>query len=174
MTEDVAAAPAPEEENGPKIEPGADFSAAIYGAILVTALILALSHAEHDAGVLALTVLTTMAVFWLAHVWAAIVSERITRPRELSLRHTWELAKHEGPMLEAAIVPLLILLGAEVGIYDVDLAVTLSAAAGILNLFAWGLLLGRRNYDTFFEALVAGVITGLFGVGIVLLEVLIH
>jgi hypothetical protein len=164
----------PAAPDAPEIPEGADFSAAIYGAILVTALILALSHAEHDASVLALTVLTTMAVFWLAHVWAALVSERITRPRELSPRHVWELARHEGPMLEAAVVPLLLLLGAEVGLYDVDTAVDLSAGAGIVNLFAWGLLLGRRNYDTFAQALGAGIVTGLFGVGIVLLEVLIH
>lgn len=151
-----------------------DAASAIYGSILVTALVTALSHAEHDALRLSLSVASTMVVFYLAHVWSALVGERIARPRDLSLTHLYELAREEWPMLEAGAVSFAVLLLAEAGLWSFDTGVDLAMWLGVANLFGWGLVLGRRNYDRWFEALGAAIVNGLFGVGIVVLEVLIH
>jgi hypothetical protein len=174
-------------ESAPEIEGGSedvpellgghkpsDAAAAIYGSILVTALVTALSHAEHDALTLALSVASTMVVFYLAHVWSALVGERIARPRDLSHGHLLELAREEWPMLESGAVSMVVLLLAEAGAYSTDTGVDLAMWLGVANLFGWGLVLGRRNYDTWPLALGAAVVNGLFGVGIVILEVLIH
>jgi hypothetical protein len=151
-----------------------DAAAAIYGSILVTALVTALGHAEHDALTLALSVASTMVVFYLAHVWSAMVGERIARPRDLSVKHLADLAREEWPMLEAGAVSLGVLLLAEAGVFSTRTGVDLAMWLGVANLFGWGLVLGRRNYDTWPLAIGAAVVNGLFGVGIVVLEVLIH
>jgi hypothetical protein len=174
VTEPAPAAKAPGAADAADGHRPSDAAAAIYGGILVTALIAALSHAEHDALTLVLSVASTMGVFYLAHVWSALVGERISRPRQLSARHLAELAREEWPMLEAGALSLVLLLGAEVGVYSFDTGVDLAVWLGAINLFGWGLVLGRRNYDTWPEALGAAFVNGLFGVGIVVLEILIH
>jgi hypothetical protein len=171
VTEEGAA---PEGQRAAREGRPSDAAAAIYGGILVTALVAALAHAEHDALTLVLSVASTMVVFYLAHVWSALVAERISRPRDLSAKHLLQLAHEEWPMLEAGMLSLVLLLGAEVGVYSLDTGVDLAVWLGAVNLFGWGLVLGRRNYDTWPQALFAAFVNGLFGVGIVVLEILIH
>src|SRR5262245_52955103 len=55
-------------------------SRAIYGTVLATAIVVAASEDDDiTAGDLALTVATTALVFWLVHVYAALVGSRAER-----------------------------------------------------------------------------------------------
>jgi hypothetical protein len=54
------------------------------------------------------------------------------------------------------------------------LAIRLALWLGVAELVAWGLLSARRQRWSWLPALVAGAVNGLFGLLIVVLEVVVH
>jgi hypothetical protein len=63
----------------------ANAARAIYGQVLVTSLVGALSEdSEIEAGYILLSVATTMLIFWLAHVYAEAMSRGLEAGRHLS------------------------------------------------------------------------------------------
>ncbi len=58
---------------------------AIYGLILATSVIaVSREYDASNAGLVGVTVLVTGIVFWLAHVYARVLAESITRRRQLN------------------------------------------------------------------------------------------
>jgi hypothetical protein len=156
----------------PREHTPADFyAAAIYGSILAASLI-AVFRAEHDSPeTIAFALLGTMAVFFLAHTWSAILGERIHLGRGLGWPRIRAVARAEWPLLEAAAAPSLALLLGWVGILGARTSETLALAVCIVQLFAWGFAVGRRAYHVLWGALAAGIADGLLGLGLVWLEV---
>lgn len=151
-----------------------DFAAAIYGSILATSLVVALGH-EHLSAVRMLgTLLATMGVFYLAHVWAAVSAERIETASGFSGVSARAHAIAEWPMIEAASAPGAALLLAVLGVYSVDTAVDVATVVGVANLVAWGFAIGHRSHHRRLPAFVSGLINGAFGVAIVVLETSLH
>ena len=120
---------------------------AIYGTILVMAVITALSHddsvksAELIAGVLATTF-----VFWIAHVYAEVLGTSGWRasgecPR---LANVAVAARGEWPLVEASLLPVLCLLLGVIGLVKTDTAVAIAIGAGVVELFGYGIAAGRR------------------------------
>src|SRR5215471_14149388 len=101
----------------PREHSPADFyAAAIYGSILAASLI-AVFRAEHDSPeTIAFALLGTMAVFFLAHTWSAILGGRIHLGRGLGWPRIRALARAEWALLEAAAAPTLAFLLGWVGI----------------------------------------------------------
>jgi hypothetical protein len=151
---------------------------AIYGTILVMAVITALSHddsvtsAELIAGVLATTL-----VFWIAHVYAEVLGSRLEGDGEGG-RPRWSTvvvaARGEWPLVEAALLPVLALLLGVVGLVETDTAVSIAIGAGVVELFAYGIAAGRRLQLSLGGTVTVGVINGALGLLIVLLKVLVH
>lgn len=138
---------------------------------MITAAIGATARHQPPGRVLALTI-ATLAIFWLAHVYAEALSHHLrgsTRPR-------WAIVAaamvEERPMLEAPAL-LLLLLGA-VGLLDEHVAVNLALWAGVAQLAGWGVTYARRQGWDWPPSLVAGVVNGVFGVVIIALEVFLH
>ena len=94
------------------VEDKADhYAAAVYGSIVAAALIEAFRSEHAHAETTALAVLSTMAVFFLAHVWSTIVGERIhRRERRLGLHRVAEIARAEWPLVEASFAPVFVLI----------------------------------------------------------------
>jgi hypothetical protein len=150
-----------------------DASGAIYGTIAATAVIAATARHQPPGRVLALTV-ATLAIFWLAHVYAQALSHHLrgtTGPR-------WSIVAaamaEERPMLEAPAPSLLLLLLGAVGLLGEQLAVNLALWVGVAQLTGWGVTYARRQGWDWPPALAAGVINGSFGVVIIALEVFLH
>jgi hypothetical protein len=150
-----------------------DASGAIYGTIAATAVIGSTARHQPPGSVLALTV-ATLAVLWLAHVYAEALSHHLqdaTRPR-------WAIVAaamvEERPMLEAPALSVLLLLLGAVGLLDEHVAVNLALWAGVAQLAGWGVTYARRQGWDWPPSLVAGVINGAFGVVIIALEVFLH
>ena len=150
---------------------GRDYAAAIYGSIVATAIIAALRGTQVSAGELTLDVLATMVVFWLAHTWAAVAGERIHTRHSLSAHRVRALASEEWPMVEAGFGPVFALALGWVGVLDEDDAAKLAIAIGVVQLFAWGFVLGRRVYHWWLGALLAGLGNGILGLALVALEI---
>lgn len=150
----------------------ADFyAAAIYGSILAASLI-AVFRQEHDSPkTIALTLLGTMTVFWLAHAWSAILGERIHVGHGIGRRRAIAIARSEWPLVESAFAPTIVLLLGWFGILGSKTAENLALAACIVQLFAWGFAVGQKAYHALGAAVLAGLADGLLGLGLVWLEI---
>ena len=78
----------------------------VYGTIVVLSVLVAGVRAyPSDAGRIAVLVVATSVVFWVAHVYAHGISQSIADEDRLSLAELREIARHEGSIVEAAFPP---------------------------------------------------------------------
>lgn len=154
----------------------ADFyAAAVYGSIVAAALVAPFREEHVPAETIVLSLFATMAIFWLGHVWSAIVGERIHLGEEFTRHRIAEIARAEWPLIEATFAPAIVLALGWAGLVGDRTAATLALVVCVLELFAWGLVLGRRAYEHWWAALLSGVTNGVLGLVLVSLEiVLVH
>ena len=145
---------------------------AIYGTIVATAVIAATAHNERPGLILAATVVTLL-VFWLAHVYAEVLAHGLRQAR-LELNVVPATMTRELSMLAAPALSVLFLLLGALGVLGEGLAVRLALWNGVAQLVGWGIDVGRRLGRSWPAALLGGVVNGVLGVVIVLLEVLLH
>ena len=149
---------------------------AIYGTILVMAVITALSHDDSvTSAQLIAGVLATTFVFWVAHVYAEVLGTRLAgdggRPTLASITVA---ARGEWPLVESALLPVLCLLIGVVGLVETKTAVAIAIGAGVVELFGYGIAAGRQLKLSLRGTIVVGVVNGALGLLIVLLKVLVH
>ena len=165
----------PEPTSPTDPHPADFYAAAVYGSIVASALVAALREEHASPETIALTLLSTMAVFWLGHVWSAIAGERIHLRDELGGHRIVAIARAEWPLVEAAFLPSAVLLLGWAGMLGAVRSRDAALAVCILELFGWGLVVGRRAYDHWWAALVSGVVNGVLGLLLVALEItLLH
>ena len=153
---------------------GLKAAAGVYGAILVAALVAALSERHASAGRLSAAVVATLVVFWLAHVWADALGEYAATGRRPDAARLAALASRQWPMLEAGSVPLLALLAGWAGLYSDETAVTISLGLAVAQLFAWGYVAGSRAHTRRRDAVVSCLVTGGLGLVLVVLKIAVH
>ena len=150
-----------------------DTAGAIYGTIAAMAVIAGTASSDSHAKPLSLTV-ATLAVFWLAHVYAQALSHHLRGARRLEWSVVREAMVEVRPLLEGPLPLLVVLaLGAFQAI-DNHLAIRLALWLGVAQLLTWGVLYARRQRWSWPTAITAGVVNSLFGLLIVILEVVIH
>jgi hypothetical protein len=148
---------------------------AIYGAILVMAVIIAISHDDSvgTAAILGAVAGTTL-VFWLAHVYAEALGNRVSGGQERVFANVRAAALHEWPLVEAAVLPMLALLLGVIGLVQRDTAVSIAIGVGVVELFAWGIAAGRRAQLSLKATIGVGAANGALGLLMVGLKVLVH
>jgi hypothetical protein len=148
---------------------------AIYGTILVMAVISGLSHDEGigSAELIAAVAATTF-VFWVAHVYAEILGRRLEGEGQFAWASIRAVMRSEWPIVEAALLPVLALLVGVVGIVETGTAVNIAIGAGVVELFGWGIAAGRKLELSTAGTILAGVVNGALGLVVVLLKVLVH
>lgn len=158
---------------GPALLPvGERASSAIYGTILVTAVIVALSEdpAASDTELMEAAA-TSAVVFWLAHAYSGFIGRRAA-VRDPGRWESFRVALAlDFPMVQAAVPPLIALLLGAIDLLSRDHAVTAALVLGILELFVWGCLAARGSL---IRSASIGLVNCLFGVAIILLKALIH
>lgn len=159
-------------------EPGhrhapADLSAAVYGSLLVTSLVAVQARSDASPEFVALTLLIGVVVFWLTDVWTGIIALRVQAP--VSWADVRATARVESPMLTAAIIPAAIVATGMLPAVPVQQVLDIALAVCILQLFLWGLAVGRRLHRGWpVTLLVAGVDMALGLVVVVLKVVVLH
>jgi hypothetical protein len=148
----------------------ANASGAIYGTILGTAVIAA---SEESPGTIALTVVVTLLVFWLAHAYTVVLEQGLEHGR-LSVALVWDTAWREFTLVEAPAISVVILLLGAVGVLGAGLAVNLALANGVVQLFLWGVAVARRRDRSWWAASLVGLVSAAFGLVLVVLKVLTH
>jgi hypothetical protein len=146
---------------------------AIYGTIVASAVIAASNAGGKSPDLILTLTVSTLLVFWLAHVYAHFLDHEVrhdrTRWRVLSSIMGQELS-----MLAAPALSILFLLLGALGLLNEPLAVRLALWSGVIQLFGWGIEVGRRRGRAWPAAVLVGLINAAFGVIIILLEVLLH
>jgi hypothetical protein len=153
------------------VEVPLDYAPAVYGSLLVTTLVTVQWQGDVDPQLIGLSLLISVVAFWLADAWSEIVAQRVHGP--ISVASAVAIARSQATMLTAVIVPGIILgLPRFFGV-PVDLAVGAALLASLVQLFLWGLAVGRVAHASRWLALLVALVDCGIGVGVVVLKVLV-
>jgi hypothetical protein len=148
---------------------------AIYGLILATSVIaVSREYDSSNSGRIAITVLVTGIVFWLAHVYARVLAGSISNQRMLNRSELREALRHDWPLVEVT-VPLVVILA--LGAIDVvpDRAAILAATlAALVELAAAGWYAARASGAGLRWTVASAGIAVVLGGAVVLLKALVH
>ena len=146
-----------------------NYAPAIYGSLLVTGIVAVQWRAEASTDPIAATVVISVVVFWLAHVWSEIVNRRV-RGR-IALEEAREVALDEASMLASLLLPAIVLaVGPRVGL-SVEMAIEIALIVCISQLFLWGVVVGRAAHGGWVLPLVVAIVDSLLGIVLVALKV---
>ncbi|HMU25867.1 MAG TPA: hypothetical protein PKA56_04835 [Solirubrobacterales bacterium] len=151
-----------------------NYAGAIYGTIVSMAVI-ATSAKDPSLGpvLIAFWAAVTALIFWLAHVYADIVAEGYARFRDAG-----QVARHalrrEWPLVQGAMIPSVAMLLTVVTPINTDTATWVAMGAGMVMLFATGLLIGARDQMSWSRRIFVGCVNASFGLVIVGLKVWVH
>jgi hypothetical protein len=146
-----------------------DRASAIYGSLLVVTLVAAQARSDAVPAFIAATVIAGVGVFWLTEVWTELITLRTLGP--ITRRRVSLVARAELPMLSAAVLPAILLATSTLGLTTPELATALALAAGIGQLFVWGLVVGQALGRGWAVALVVAIVDCALGLLIVALKV---
>lgn len=173
----AASHPLAEEDQGLAVRIRAVLSeSAIYGVILVSALIIVTGQKSDTSWETFLRVLGTVIVFWIAHVFALVVSHlgrTVDGDKSFGALLRYALV-HSSGLLLGALIPLSVILLGVVGLVTDDTAVwaALWIDVALLGVIGYAAV-ARMTKDTW--ARVAGsAVTVALGVAIMLMKALIH
>lgn len=148
-------------------------SRAVYGAIVATAVIVAASTHDEPVAAVAGAVALTVVVFWLAHVYSAVLEHRYhgNRPRFADIRR---IMAEELPMVEAATLPIAVLLLGAFNVLRDPFAVNLALAIGVAQLLVWGAVAARRAGWSWAATVGTSVVDGVLGLLVIGLKSILH
>ena len=151
-----------------------NYAGAVYGTILSMAVIAA-SSKDPELGPVAIAgwAGATAFVFFLAHVYSAIVAVGIARPMK-ALGLLRKEARSEWPMVQGAVVPAAVMLLAPIGLLPEDDASFYAIWTGVAVLFAAGLVIGHKEKLGWGRSIIIASINAAIGLLIVALKVLVH
>jgi hypothetical protein len=150
---------------------GRDYAAGIYGSLLVTGFVAVQWRNEPSTTAIALSIIVSVVVFWLAHVWSEIVNRRV-RGR-ITIAEAAAIAGDESAMLSAAVLPAVALAFGPVLGLTIDQAIATALIVSIGQLFLWGLIVGRAAHTSWPLAIGVAVIDSLLGILIVVFKNLV-
>ena len=145
-----------------------------YGTIVVMAALTAgASGYEHEPWRLAVLVVVTGLIFWIAHVYAHGLGESIALGRRLDLGELEAIARRELSIPLAMVLPTIALVLGAVGIVRDATAVWLALAAGAATLALQGVRYARIERLGGLGTAVAVAVNLALGLAIVALKVAI-
>jgi hypothetical protein len=147
----------------------------IYGTVLATSLVAGFSEDPENTELeIAITVLVTSLVFWLAHVHAELFAERYVAGRPLERAEMRARLRGEWPMVHGSFPAVAILLLGTIGVLSRDSAETLAIVAGVAALIALGIAIGLKEHLSTLKLIGVTLLNAFYGVVIVILKVLVH
>jgi len=147
----------------------------IYGLILATSVIaVSQEYDSTDAGIIAVSVLGTAVVFWLAHVYSRVLARSIARRRMLDRPEVRDALRHDWPLVEVAVPLVVVLTLGGVGILPDRIAITLATGIALVELGWAGGYAARRSGAGARGTIASTVIAVALGSAVILLKALVH
>lgn len=118
----------------------------VYGTIIVLAVIVegAFEH-PFDPGEVAEVAAATCLVLWVAHVYSHALATSVAQERHLSRRMLWTTARLEAPIVEAAMLPVVVLVLGAIGLLPAELSLWLCLGVGLAILVVEGVAFARAE-----------------------------
>jgi hypothetical protein len=159
----------------PSFDQPANLAGTIYGTILSTALIAAYSeYPDAEPGQIAVAVVVTALIFWVAHAYAAVLAEEAETGEGNLAATASRTLTDEWPLVLGSLPPTVPLLLAPLGVVSDFRAEDLAIATGIALLAAWGLAISRRRRLGPLGTAAAVAASAAFGLVIVGLKAFVH
>ena len=147
----------------------------IYGLILATSVIaVSQEYDSTDAGVIAVSVLGTAVVFWLAHVYSRVLARSIARRRMLNRPEVRDALRHDWPLVEVAVPLVVILTLGGVGVLPDRAAITLATGTALVELGWAGGYAAHRSGARLRGTVASTAIAVALGSAVILLKALVH
>lgn len=147
-------------------------ASALYGLIIAGA-VLATAGPEARLAFVAISLVATLAVYWVAETYVHLMAERQAEGHELSRAHMAAIARDGLPLITVSAIPLaILLLGAAVGL-DTALAEDLALYANTILLLVGGYRMSRDAGVTGGRLVVATMVSGLLGLAMVGLKIVL-
>lgn len=150
-------------------------AAGIYGAV-VTAAVLAAAGAQLPTAALAVAVLTTLAVYWVAEQYADVLAEQTEHGRLPTWRRIRSGLADTWPMVSAAYLPVVGLVVARVAGASRVLSANIALSIAVAVLLVHGWTAGRAADLRGMRLAAVTLIAGSFGFAMIILKnfVMIH
>lgn len=147
----------------------------VYGLILVSGMIV-VSNSLVGTSLNALaTVVVTVVVFFLAHVYAGTIARLAADEGHGDLGISLRAAVHHSRgLLAVALLPLAVLLLGVTGLIDDEASIWAALAVDVVALGALGWIAVARWSANLWARLASALITACFGMVVMVLKVLIH
>ena len=146
----------------------------IYGTIVVLSVVIAGAKAfPNGMGHIAALVLVTVAVFYLAHVYAHALGHSAETGEHLSFDEVKYIAWREASLLGAAIPPVLMLVLGEIGVLTPQTAVWAAIGVGLAGLALQGVVFARIEKLGLLATAVVVAVNLSLGVVLIVLKVLV-
>jgi len=145
---------------------------AVYGLIVYSALIAAISDKDANALDVLVGAGLTLVVFWGAHAFAdAITRHGAERPLGQATR---EAIGHSSGMLYASIIPSIPLIVGALGLVSTDDAVSFSLLIAMVILGIVGYRAFAERKRPIIVRILGGLGAAMFGFLVILLNILVH
>jgi hypothetical protein len=146
--------------------------AAIYGTI-ISASVLAAADDEDSVVQVALGVVITLVVYWLAERWSEMIAGNV-RGQKFTWPYVRQVFVHGWPMVQASYGPVIVLvLSALVGLTS-EQAIDLALSATIVVLAGLGAVAAQNAGMNRWATVGSAFFTALLGVVLILLKALLH
>ncbi|MEU6845645.1 hypothetical protein ABZ930_27605 [Streptomyces sp. NPDC046716] len=148
----------------------ADYTGGVYGSLLAASVVVGAS----SLGVfprleLALLLLATGVVFWLAHVHAQLFGARMAQ-RSLDRGTVLHVCREEWPIVEAAVPSIVAVLVSPLLGLGVRGAAWLALAVAVISQVGWATVGARRAGALWRQVVLAGAVNLVIGLLIVALK----
>jgi hypothetical protein len=151
---------------------GGGIAGTVYGTIIVMAVIAAGSQGDDtDAWRLAILVVATVLVLWVAHVYAHAISDSLVAARRPGWVELRGLARREASVPLAAVAPVGALALGAFEVFQEQSAIRLALGIGVATLAVQGVRYARIEQFGRTATLVAVTVNLMLGLVIVALEV---
>ncbi len=147
----------------------------IYGTVLSMAMVTAYSADDAlDPELIAVGVVVTVVVFWLAHAQAELLALRYKVGHALAGAEIREQLRHGWPMVEASYPLAVALVLGGVGLLGEETSIYLALGLGVAELAGWGVAIGRREQLSAFRLIGVTALNVALGLLVVVLKLVIH
>jgi hypothetical protein len=154
--------------------PAENPAGAVYGMIVVGALLAAESGRYESHADAVGSTLIAVGLYWLAHAYASVLGQRLVAHERLTVGALGRALLHDWAIVRGAAVPLLALLLAWAAGAGREASVNAALWSTVAGLIAFELLAGVRSRASRRELALEVCVGVTLGVGILALKILLH
>jgi hypothetical protein len=153
---------------------GLNLGGAVYGTILVGALLAAESSGRETYGETIGGVAVAIVLYWLAHAYATLTGERLRQRTRLTARGLAAQLVSELPMLVGAAVPLLVVIVADLAGASLATALTAGVIAAAVSVVALEAAAAARAELSGRELVGQAILGAVLGCLVLVLKIVLH